>query len=60
LKNSLFLAGRLPNSGIEQVELCSMLTSARARAGCGPIAAWQIKYCRDIQSGQAVLEPNSA
>jgi hypothetical protein len=60
-KLARILAERLekPLLGIEQVELLLDMPerSTAERAGwLGLIAAWQIKYCRDIQSGQAVLE----
>ena len=48
-----------PLLGIEQVELLLEMPdrSTAERAGwLGLIAAWHLKYCHDIQSGQAVLE----
>jgi hypothetical protein len=60
-KLARILAERLekPLLGIEQVELLLDMPerSTAERAGwLGLIAAWQIKYCQDIHSGQAVLE----
>jgi hypothetical protein len=60
-KLARILAERLekPLLGIEQVELLLDMPerSIAERAGwLGLIAAWQIKYCQDIHSGQAVLE----